>query len=174
MKVLLISLLTTLLAGSPAAYSAPAGYVSSGRSLIVTDAQGTQLRITAYGGFATRLQLARAGEDFFADDRYEMVESHAQGGQFEVQATATEIRLIQSGGARLTVDRASLAVSYFAADGTVEPLLQELGAARCASTCCFHQASSEGRGESWSCALSDSASPNMDLGGRRGLPVSWM
>ncbi len=126
---LLLALLTASLLACSSVARADAGYIVTGRSVIVTSANGTRLRVTPYGSFATRLQLARAGEDFFADDRYEMVESHQHGGRFAVQATKAEVLLTQSGGASLHIDRASLAASYVAPGGK-QALLQELGAAR--------------------------------------------
>jgi alpha-D-xyloside xylohydrolase len=114
---------------APCAWADPAGYAVVGRSVVVTDAQGTRLRITPYGRLAVRVQAVRAGEEVFADDRYEMVESHDHGGRFDIQATPAELRLSQPGGLVLSVDRASLAVSYSTAVGAA-PLLRELGGPR--------------------------------------------
>lgn len=107
--------------------AAQAGHAVVGRSVVVTDAHGTRLRITPYGRMAVRLQAVRAGEDFFADDRYEMVQTHDHGGRFDVQATPTTLRLTQPGGLSLSVDLASLAVSYADAGA---PLLRERGGVR--------------------------------------------
>jgi len=122
-------LLGLLLLTMSAAWAGPAGHAVVGRSVVVTDAQGTRLRITPYGRIAVRLQVVRAGEDFFADDRYEMVERHDHGGRFDIQATSTAIRLSQPCGLVVVADPASLAVSVFNAGGG-PALLSELGGLR--------------------------------------------
>ncbi|HEY1392399.1 MAG TPA: TIM-barrel domain-containing protein [Methylibium sp.] len=126
---MLVGLVLASASAAEAAPMPPGGYSVSGNSIVLTDAQGTRLRITPYGSFAVRLQAAREGEAFFPDDHYEMVESHRHGGRFKVQATDAEIRLTQPGGLRLHIDRKTLAVAYFAADGDAA-LLQETGGVR--------------------------------------------
>jgi alpha-D-xyloside xylohydrolase len=68
-----------LLAGPSQAQTQVGNYAShatSGRSVVVTGATGESLRITPYGDYIVRVQVAKKGEAFYADDRYEMVASH--------------------------------------------------------------------------------------------------
>ncbi|GIJ44416.1 hypothetical protein Val02_13020 [Virgisporangium aliadipatigenens] len=57
-----------------------ASHVADGRSVTVTSTTGQRIRITAYGGHIVRVRYVRAGESFFADNRYEMVDpvNHAR------------------------------------------------------------------------------------------------
>src|SRR5690349_10441767 len=57
-----------------------ASHVTGPRSVTVTSTTGQQLRVTAYGGHIVRVRAVRAGEAFFADSRYEMVDPAAHAG----------------------------------------------------------------------------------------------
>ncbi|MBN1610760.1 MAG: DUF5110 domain-containing protein [Polyangiaceae bacterium] len=61
-----------------------ASHAASGRSVVITGASGESLRITPYGDYIVRVQAAKNGESFYADDRYEIVESHAWDGELAV------------------------------------------------------------------------------------------
>lgn len=50
--------------------------IISEESILFTGANSKQLKVSAYGDEILRLQSANAGTDFYADDHYEMVESH--------------------------------------------------------------------------------------------------
>jgi alpha-glucosidase (family GH31 glycosyl hydrolase) len=75
-------------------------HATSGRSVVITGATGETLRITPYGDYMVRIQVAKKGESFYADDRYEIVEKHDWNGTLGV----------------VTSD-SSLAISTEAADG---------------------------------------------------------
>lgn len=82
-----LALSTLLLAGPAVAQTQVGNYAShaaSGRSVVVTGATGESLRITPYGDYIVRVQVAKKGEDFYADDRYEIVERHDWDGKLEV------------------------------------------------------------------------------------------
>ena len=59
-------------------------HVSEGRSIIFTNPKGERLRLTPYGDYIIRIQAVRKGEEFFADDRYEMVETHKWPGSLKL------------------------------------------------------------------------------------------
>jgi alpha-D-xyloside xylohydrolase len=76
-------MLVGLLASQAFAQQEVGNYASSatsGRSVVVTGATGESLRITPYGDYIVRVQVAKKGESFYADDRYEMVERHDWDG----------------------------------------------------------------------------------------------
>ena len=57
-----------------------ASHATSGRSVVITGATGESIRITPYGDYIVRVQVAKKGESFYADDRYEIVASARLGG----------------------------------------------------------------------------------------------
>ena len=61
-----------------------ASHAAAGRSVVITGASGESLRITPYGDYIVRIQAAKSGESFYADDRYEIVESHDWEGELAV------------------------------------------------------------------------------------------
>ncbi|WP_051798550.1 TIM-barrel domain-containing protein [Catenuloplanes japonicus] len=90
---------------------------ADGRSLTVTSAAGQRLRITAYGGQIVRVRAVRAGEEFFADDRYEFVDpvNHAgMGGTLTV--TDLGDRLVADAGPRVVIMKNPLRVSFHDGD----------------------------------------------------------
>ena len=72
-------------------FGAFSSYHHDGRSIIVTTEQGQRLRLTPYGDFIVRVQAARSKEDFFPDDRYEMVESHQWQGALSAVEDSQEV-----------------------------------------------------------------------------------
>ncbi len=109
-----------------AAHAAPAQSVASGHSILVNGAQGAQLRVTAYGKNTVRIQSVRAGEKYFDDNHYEMVESHAYKDVFAVSHRDGKLVLKLDGPNHIEVDidPATLAVSWFV-DGKPSPILKE-------------------------------------------------
>jgi alpha-glucosidase (family GH31 glycosyl hydrolase) len=61
-----------------------ASQAASGRSVVITGATGESIRITPYGSYIVRIQVAKKGESFYADDRYEIVERHDWDGKLGV------------------------------------------------------------------------------------------
>jgi alpha-D-xyloside xylohydrolase len=66
---------------------------TSGRSVVVTGASGESIRITPYGDYIVRVQVAKKNESFYADDRYEMVASHDWPGTLTVTEASTSLTL---------------------------------------------------------------------------------
>src|SRR4029078_9298198 len=72
---LVVVLLGSLLARRALAQQSVGNYASravGGRSVVVTGASGEKIRITPYGDYIVRVQVAKNGESFYADDRYHM------------------------------------------------------------------------------------------------------
>jgi alpha-glucosidase (family GH31 glycosyl hydrolase) len=88
--------LASLVAASATAQTQVGNYAShatSGRSVVVTGATGESLRITPYGDYIVRVQVAKKGESFYADDRYEIVERHDWEGKLDVVAGDASLTL---------------------------------------------------------------------------------
>ncbi|GLZ01756.1 hypothetical protein Acsp02_90070 [Actinoplanes sp. NBRC 103695] len=102
-----------------------ASHTSDGRDVTVTSTGGQRIRITAYGGCIVRVRYARAGETFFADDRYEMVDpaAHAgMGGSLSVQESsdALTISTAPDAGIRVVLRKNPLRISFYRkGDGTL-------------------------------------------------------
>jgi alpha-D-xyloside xylohydrolase len=71
-----------------------ASHTASSRSVVVTGATGESIRITPYGDYIVRVQVAKKGEDFYADDRYEIVERHDWDGKLDVNVGDTSLTLV--------------------------------------------------------------------------------
>ena len=100
----------------------------SRHTVFVNGANGDQLRVTAYGKNVVRIQSVRAGQNYFDDQHYEMVASHAYKDAFRVDHRGQTLVLRLDGPNRieLDIDQASLAISYFV-DGQPQPVLKEHG-----------------------------------------------
>ena len=70
-----------------------ASHVADGRGFIVTTQDGQRLRITPYGDSIVRVQGASAAGTFTADDRYQMVLRHDQGGALTATDAAASVTL---------------------------------------------------------------------------------
>lgn len=111
------ALLLALLA-KPAVAQAQVGnyasYAASGRSVVITGASGESLRITPYGDYIVRVQVARMGEAFYPDDRYEIVERHDWDGALTVAETDTALSLSTAAadGVAISVGKQPLRVSF--------------------------------------------------------------
>jgi len=94
--IVAVVLLGSLLARRSLAQTQVGNYSSravSGRSVVITGASGESIRITPYGDYIVRIQMARSGESFYADDRYEMVASHDWPGTLNVAEAASSLTL---------------------------------------------------------------------------------
>lgn len=81
---------------------------------IFTAADGRKLRLTPYGDAIIRAQSIRAGESFFSDDRYEMVETHQWPRALVVRDDKKTWRLEQAAGNEfaVTIDKETLALRF--------------------------------------------------------------
>ncbi len=104
-----------------------ASYAPSGRSVVITGASGERIRITPYGDHIARVQAVKNGEDFYADDRYDMVESHDWDGTLDVTEDASSLDLSTGAdGIHISVAKQPLRLS-FALENDGTPLLAEQG-----------------------------------------------
>ncbi len=89
-------------------------HVKEGSSIIFTNIQGERLRLTPYGNYIIRVQTVRKDEDFFADDRYEMVASHQWPGKFIVteEKTSFKISTDAKDGISVQVNKAYMHLSF--------------------------------------------------------------
>lgn len=81
---------------------------------IFTADDGRQLRLTPYGDAMIRAQSIRAGESFFADDRYEMVETHQWPRTMVLRDDKKIWRLEHAAGNEfvVTIDKKTLALNF--------------------------------------------------------------
>ncbi len=103
-------------------------HAAEGRSVVITGASGERIRITPYGDYIARVQVVQAGEEFYPDDRYEMVERHDWDGAFDVTEDDTSLAVATAAadGVLVSVEKAPLRLSFAHKDqGT--PLLVEQG-----------------------------------------------
>ena len=89
-SVLLVSF-STRQAGAQQQVGNYASYAASGRGIVVTGATGETIRITPYGDYIVRVQVAKNGESFYADTRYEMVASHDWPGALDLVDSASAL-----------------------------------------------------------------------------------
>nr|WP_308120885.1 TIM-barrel domain-containing protein [Actinoplanes bogorensis] len=98
-----------------------ASHVTGVRSVTVTSTTGQRLRISAYGGHLVRIQAVRAGEEFFADNRYEMVDPAAHsglGGTLQVADTGDTLTITTGplDGVRVVLRKNPLRLTFAARD----------------------------------------------------------
>lgn len=88
--------------------------IPSGESITLENAQGTRLKITPYGTYILRLQTVRKGESFFADDHYQMVESHRLPGTMAYAQDKSTLYIgpINQYGASVEIDKSSLEARF--------------------------------------------------------------
>ncbi|MBN2196938.1 MAG: DUF5110 domain-containing protein [Polyangiaceae bacterium] len=101
-------------------------HAAASRSVVITGTGGERIRITPYGDYIARVQVVRSGEDFYPDDRYEMVESHDWDGTLEITDGASALELATGAVDGLTVSAAKgpLRLS-FTLGGQAAPVLGE-------------------------------------------------
>lgn len=90
-------------------------HVKEGSSIIFTNPQGERLRLTPYGNYIIRVQTVRKDEDFFADDRYEMVVSHQWPGKLILSEEKTFLKISTEAkdGMSVHVNKSSMFLSFF-------------------------------------------------------------
>jgi alpha-glucosidase len=91
-----VVLFASLFAGRSVAQTQVGNYAShstSGRSVVITGATGESIRVTPYGDYIVRIQVAKKGESFYADDRYEIVERHDWDGTLSAVASDSSLTL---------------------------------------------------------------------------------
>ncbi len=105
-----------------------ASHAASGRSVVVTGATGESLRITPYGDYIVRVQVAKKGEAFYADTRYEIVERHDWKGSLEASdgTSALTLSTAAADGVSLSVAKQPMRIT-FSLKGQSEPVLSEKG-----------------------------------------------
>ncbi len=125
MKVIKLLIVLTVLV---AVNSAQADVVSlgdyssfSGDSVsgyVFKDINDNKLRVSASGGYIVRVQAARAGEGFLADDHYEMVANHDMGGELVMTDRGDRIAInsIEPGGVSLVLSKNPMRLTYYSAD----------------------------------------------------------
>lgn len=99
---------------------------SSGRSIVITGSSDEKIRITPYGDYIIRVQAVRKGEDFYADNRYEMVEKHDWDGKLTADSSASAITLSTgaANGISVSITKTPMRLSFFL-KGSSEPVLKE-------------------------------------------------
>jgi alpha-glucosidase (family GH31 glycosyl hydrolase) len=120
-------LFTIMLLSALINYSQPTiKYHQDGRSLIFTNAKGERLRVTPYGDYIVRVQSVRTGEDFFADDHYEMVESHQWPGSLMLSEDKTSFKIITKAadGIAINLNKNHMLLT-FSQNGKDVPFLEE-------------------------------------------------
>lgn len=95
--------------------------------------EGTTIRLQCYNAALVRVQYARAGEDFFPDDHYGMVEEHRRTGVFQITDTDDHFTLTPVVDGRpsalaIHVDKETLRLSF--SDTINDRLLTEQRAVR--------------------------------------------
>lgn len=88
--------------------------ITKDRSIIITNKQGNQLRLTPYGSHILRTQYALPNESFLPDDYYEMVETHDWAGKIKIKKNKEFYEVIIVGNESLVVlvNKKSLLVDY--------------------------------------------------------------
>ena len=86
----------------------------SNELLFISDV-GQKIRITANNNFVVRIQAVQKGEDFFADDRYEMVANHLRNGSLNVtdQGDHFEITTGNNEGVLIALSKFPMRISFF-------------------------------------------------------------
>lgn len=119
MKILLIlssiCSLTILLGACTSMPISSSNIAVSDGAYLFSSSSGETLRITPYGDAIVRIQRVRSGEDFFADNRYEMVEKHQWPGSFSLQETKSHWQLISPASNKklhLSIHKKNLTVAF--------------------------------------------------------------
>jgi alpha-glucosidase (family GH31 glycosyl hydrolase) len=99
--------------------------VAAERSIVFTSETGQRLKITPYGDYIIRVQAVRKDEDFFPDERYEMVESHNWSGALKTSDDGSSFHLSTEvkGGIEIHVSKKTMKLSFSSFGG--EKFLRE-------------------------------------------------
>jgi alpha-D-xyloside xylohydrolase len=98
----------------------------AGRSVVVTGATGESIRVTPYGDYIVRVQVAKSGESFYADTRYEIVASHDWPGTLTVAETASALTLTTAAADGVSISLAKQPMRLaFSLKNQTAPLLGE-------------------------------------------------
>jgi alpha-glucosidase (family GH31 glycosyl hydrolase) len=92
------------------------------RSYILHAEDGRKMRITPYGKNIVRIQRTKAGETFYRDNHYEMVERHQWQGELAVLVMDDGKLQFTTSAVKLLVDPKSFTTSYYQFD---KPVLHE-------------------------------------------------
>src|ERR1051325_4838087 len=129
--VVAVVLLGSLLARGALAQQQVGNYASravAGRSVVVTGASGEKIRITPYGDYIVRIQVAKNGETFYADDRYHMVERHDWPGSLTVAESTSSLTLTTAAADGVSISLAKQPMRLaFSLKGQSAALLNEGG-----------------------------------------------
>jgi len=103
-----------------------ASHAASGKSVVITGATGETIRVTPYGDYIVRVQVAKKGETFYADDRYEIVERHDFTGALTAEDTAAALNLSTAAADGVSIAIAKTPLRFaFSLKGQTTPVLSE-------------------------------------------------
>jgi len=105
-----------------------ASHATSGRSVVITGSTGESIRVTPYGDYIVRVQVAKKGESFYADDRYEIVERHDWDGTLGVVADDSSLTLSTAAADGISMSLAKQPMRFaFSLKGQAAAVLSESG-----------------------------------------------
>ena len=102
---------------------------SEGRSIVFITSTGQKLRATPYGDCIVRVQAVRKDEEFFPDDRYEMVESHDWEGELRLveHDTFFILQTRAGNGIVLRINKNPMRISFSQNGGRKDMLVESEG-----------------------------------------------
>ena len=109
--VALIPVLCNTISGQTGNYKS---HTRSKHQLLFTSDNGTRLRFRFQSNDVIRVQWVKSGEDFFADDRYEMAVDHDTTGTFTIKEKRNDFLITTNSGLRIEVKKSSLQFSVYA------------------------------------------------------------
>ena len=106
-----------------------ASHTTSGRSIVITGASGESIRVTPYGDYIVRIQVAKKGESFYPDDRYEIVERHDWDGALDAVDGDSSLTLSTEAadGVSLTIAKQPMRLSFFLKEQDAPVLSEQNG-----------------------------------------------
>jgi alpha-D-xyloside xylohydrolase len=123
----------SLLMGALTSYSSELGnyqvHHQAGRSIIVESTDGSSVRLTPYGDYMLRVQVAKADQTFTPDDRYGMVMSHNWPGEIAVNDLGPLLEVCSAApdGYRLEIQKKPMRLSWFKKGSSVAVLTEKEG-----------------------------------------------